>query len=680
MKDGSDIVQILRFLADYVKNRATSIDRIRRVLAQGLVTAAGRNVFDGRFAYLNMSGATAEHVFEDTLRLLFNAPAGGQLYVENLKGATGEVALRIGADNEPFGVINVGDDAKLVKLCEQRGLDTGEREFGGSLFQEINKSHSTVNVLIGSRKFTEGWSSWRVATMGLMNVGRGEGAQIIQLFGRGVRLRGVGMSLKRSGSASLPAGLERPKHISVLETLGIFGIRADYMAQFRDFLEEEGLPNNDDRVEFILPAVKNLGTQTLKTIRLKKTINGVTTEFGDAFRKLAPIPTLAPPNRANAVEARSLQQSQVVLNWYPKIQAMRARGLAGGDGQTALHEAHLSSLHVAALNIDALFFELESFKAERGWHNFNLSREAIVELLANTSWYRIQIPAEELSFRSFDRVPLWQEIAAALLRKYAERYYTFRKREWEMPHLEIRDLDENDANFPHADDPSGENYYRVLIDRSREEIVAKLGELKRAIEAGTLRDWEFQGIKAMVFEHHLYQPLLYCDSALVEIKPVPLNKGERDFVEDLRAFCESADGKGYLVGKQLYLLRNMSRGRGVGFFEAGNFYPDFILWLVIGGQQRVLFIDPKGIRNLGKTDPKIEFYRTIKEIENRLGAPGVEFDSFIISNTAVAAMEMLWSLSKQDMEQRHILFQIDDKLTYVGKMFGITPVTVGGPV
>jgi hypothetical protein len=680
VKDGSDIVQILRFLADYVKNRATSIDRIRRVLAQGLVTAAGRNVFDGRFAYLNMSGATAEQVFEDTLRLLFNAPAGGQLYVENLKGATGEVALRIGADNEPFGVINVGDDAKLVKLCEQRGLDTGEREFGGSLFQEINKSHSTVNVLIGSRKFTEGWSSWRVATMGLMNVGRGEGAQIIQLFGRGVRLRGVGMSLKRSGSASLPAGLERPKHISVLETLGIFGIRADYMAQFRDFLEEEGLPNNDDRVEFILPVVKNLGTQKLKTIRLKKTINGVTTEFGDAFRKLAPIPTLAPPNRANAVEARSLQQSQVVLNWYPKIQAMRARGLAGGDGQAALHEAHLSSLHVAALNIDALFFELESFKAERGWHNFNLSREAIVELLANTSWYRIQIPAEELSFRSFERVPLWQEIAAALLKKYAERYYTFRKREWEMPHLEIRDLDENDANFPHADDPSGENYYRVLIDRSREEIVAKLGELKRVIEAGTLRDWEFQGIKAMVFEHHLYQPLLYCDSALVEIKPVPLNKGERDFVEDLRAFCESADGKGYLVGKQLYLLRNMSRGRGVGFFEAGNFYPDFILWLVIGGQQRVLFIDPKGIRNLGKTDPKIEFHRTIKEIENRLGAPGVEFDSFIISNTAVATMEMLWSLSKQDMEQRNILFQIDDKLTYVGKMFGITPVTVGGTV
>ena len=110
------------------------------------------------------------------------------------------------------------------------------------------------------------------------------------------------MSLKRSGKAQLPEGVERPKHIGVLETLGIFGIHADYMAQFRDFLEEEGLPTNDDRIEFLLPVIKNLGTQKLKTIRLKKTINGVSTEFGDAFRKLGPIPTVRKPDPARGSE------------------------------------------------------------------------------------------------------------------------------------------------------------------------------------------------------------------------------------------------------------------------------------------------------------------------------------------------------------------------------------------
>jgi hypothetical protein len=154
-----------------------------------------------------------------------------------------------------------------------RALVLGERDFAGSLFHEINKSHSTINLLIGSKKFTEGWNSWRVSTMGLMNVGSTEGSQIIQLFGRGVRLKGYGQNLKRSGRAALPEEVCRPRHIAVLETLNIFGIKADYMAQFREFLEEEGLPPNDERMEFYLPIIRNLGSKRLKTIRLKKTIN-----------------------------------------------------------------------------------------------------------------------------------------------------------------------------------------------------------------------------------------------------------------------------------------------------------------------------------------------------------------------------------------------------------------------
>jgi hypothetical protein len=532
-QDASDIVEILKFLARYVADRTGSIQRIERMLNQGLITARGTNLFASRFAYLNTCGLTAAQLFEETLATLFNAPGGGQLYVENLKGATGEVALRLGAENDAFGVINVGDDAKLVTLCEENGLATGERVFSGSLFHEINRPHSPVNLLIGSKKFTEGWSSWRVSTMGLMNVGKGEGAQIIQLFGRGVRLKGYGMSLKRSARVELPEGMQRPKHIAVLETLGIFGIHADYMTQFRDFLEEEGLPTNDDRVEFLLPVIRNLGTQKLKTVRLKKTINGVSTEFGDAFRKLAPVPTVGPPDPNGDPGTTYLQKNQVVLNWYPMIQAMKSSGVRGGDVEMAPNQAHLSARHVAFLDVDALYFELERFKAERAWYNLNLTRQGIADLLADQTWYLLLIPAEELAFDSFQRVRLWQEIALALLRNYTERYYTFRKREWELPHLEYRDLQGDDPNFLGVKESPNEGYYRILVDRSREEIVAKLEDLKAAIEVRDLKPWEFQGMKAIWFGKHLYQPLLYLDSNAVEISPAPLNKGEWRFVEDL---------------------------------------------------------------------------------------------------------------------------------------------------
>ena len=42
-----------------------------------------------------------------------------------------------------------------------------------------------------------------------------------------------------------------------------------------------------------------------------------------------------------------------------------------------------------------------------------------------------------------------------------------------------------------------EGYYRILIDKSQEEIVAKLEELKAAIEGGDLKPWEFRDMKAI---------------------------------------------------------------------------------------------------------------------------------------------------------------------------------------
>lgn len=66
----------------------------------------------------------------------------------------------------------------------------------------------------------------------------------------------------------------------------------------------------------------------------------------------------------------------------------------------------------------------------------------------------------------------------------------------------------------------------------------------------------------------------------------------------MKSFHDSATTD-FFADKELYLLRNLSKGRGIGFFEAGNFHPDFILWLISGGRQLIAFVDPKGIRNIG---------------------------------------------------------------------------------
>ncbi len=87
---------------------------------------------------------------------------------------------------------------------------------------------------------------------------------------------------------------------------------------------------------------------------------------------------------------------------------------------------------------------------------------------------------------------------------------------------------EDDPNFPCVVGETGpRTYYRILIEESQEEIVAKLKELKAADRDRRPQAWEFRGIKAIWFGRHLYEPLLYLDANIVEISPVPLNKGER---------------------------------------------------------------------------------------------------------------------------------------------------------
>lgn len=110
--------------------------------------------------------------------------------------------------------------------------------------------------------------------------------------------------------------------------------------------------------------------------------------------------------------------------------------------------------------------------------------------------------------------------------------------------------------------------------------------------------------------------------------------------------------------------------RGIGFFEAGNFYPDFILWLLDGNRQYVSFIDPKGLRNLeGPEDPKIRFHVTIKDLERQLGDPAVVLNSFIVSSTRVP--EVAWwddGMTKEEFEARNVLFQREDRATYIEKL------------
>lgn len=648
----SDVIDILLFIARFVKNSRESIQMLERLRSgqAGLLDANGHEIFANSFSYLISTGMSSEEIYYDILLHVFNSTlANTTLRVENLKGVDGEISLRLG-EYEPFGVINVGDTKELVKLCSTYPeLLVMEREFSKSYFHEIDKSDSTINVLIGSKKFTEGWSSWRVSTMGLMNMGRSEGSQIIQLFGRGVRLKGYNFSLKRSEALRAEIGAV-PKYLNLIETLNIFGIRADYMQQFKEYLEGEGIETGVEYEQISLPVIKEYKKRKLKlkALRLKKGLD---------FKKNGPKPSFSAPNE------RLPDNEKIVVNWYPKVQVKdsREKGLSVRETQSAvLNKGSFTSKHTAFMNIDRIYFEMQRFKNERAWYNLSLSKEEIVKLLSNDYWYELEIPKTELEFNSFEKIKRWEEIAIILLKKYCERQYFNAKKEWEAPNMEYYDLTEGDSNFF--------DEYKISVDSNDDSMIEKLKQLKEALSKKKLSHFKFGGFTSFTFSQHLYQPLITLEGAVIKIAPVPLNEGEYEFVKDLKLYYES--NKELFRDKELYLLRNQSRGKGIGFFEAGGFYPDFIIWIIHQDKQYITFADPKGIRNHSITDGKLQFYRHIKELEEKMGGTSVILNAFTISNSYYSdLLDTGTKLSKEEMEEQHILFQKDDKETYISKMF-----------
>ena len=265
---------------------------------------------------------------------------------------------------------------------------------------------------------------------------------------------------------------------------------------------------------------------------------------------------------------------------------------------------------------------------------------------------------------------MWQEIAATLLKKYCDHLYNAKRMDYEKDKLEYRYLDEVEAELLANGKPGNLfDEYTFLVEKSRTDIIEKLKELKAQIESGNFADWSFRSIFSFNFDRHLYKPLIHIKDSELKVMPVALNEGENKFVRDLKAYYEAH--KVDFEKRELFLLRNLGRGHGIGFFQAHNFYPDFIMWLVEGKKQQIIFIDPHGMRMAqgGFNDPKVRFYREVKTLERQIGDADVALDSFVISVTPFGQIG-LWDnrLTQKDFEDQHVLFQ-DESGAYIAKIF-----------
>ena len=272
-----------------------------------------------------------------------------------------------------------------------------------------------------------------------------------------------------------------------------------------------------------------------------------------------------------------------------------------------------------------------------------------------------------------------QDVAGYVVKDCINKFYTDQEKDYLTKNLTFDYLTRNHSVFPE----NGKMVVKLPKDKT-----AGIERLLEDIE-NLYREDDKEAIPTLHLANHLYSPVASWrkGAKFQEIKTVPvkLNQGETEFLEHLRVYLKSMETD--FAGKEVFVLRNLSR-RGVGFFiESSSFYPDFILWVVEGNRQRISFLDPKGIRNMGNfRDDKIVFCSTLihdinasvqQKIADENLAISVTLDAWLLSVTAYDTIKKQWGddgATREDFLANRVLF-LDDTKAYLNVLLGLSQPT-----
>jgi len=654
--ENSDIAKVAAFLQRILVEEAETKKNIENLLkGNSGILVQGKDVYaptfpEHNFPYLREIKATPDQVYDGILKEIFRvAPGQGRnLQLIDLKNTDGEIALSVGAQPRFFGVINVGDKAGLLKLLEEEleGIQRINNPLEKSQFDEINRNDSPINILIGAKKFIEGWNSWRVSNMCLLNVGKSEGPQIIQLFGRGVRLKGKDTSLKRSRYLEGP----HPPHIEALETLHIYGVQANYMETFKQAIEQEDVPT----IEIELP------TKTIEP-------------FPNDLQTLTVDDTWSFNNTLLRLEADD--QIKVNLNLLPRAEVLDSRTPDGITAQVQHPNRIISKENLDLLDWDTIHHALLEHKIHQQRYNIAIDKETLKQIMYEGE-YTLNCDSGLINPSRFADLQNVQEITIQILKKYLDKYYSTRRLAEERNHYQLKQLRSDDEKILHT--------YKIKVTEEEKYIE---DYLKNAIKTESIYKTAISQpaqkrltgmpivFKNALYSGHLFQPLLVkMENDEVVTIPTGLNEGEARFIQDLSQYLATRK-----IAEGIYVLRNQTRGKGVGFFEYHGFFPDFILWIKNHLHQRIIFIDPKGLVHLNLEDnPKLDLYNHLRtEVQPMIKNPNVKLDAFIISVTPHKEAQEVHRrrIPIGEYEEKHLLFQEirrgEPNRGYVDRLFQI---------
>jgi hypothetical protein len=506
---------------------------------------------------------------KDIYKYIFNADRKGEIEVLIRPSNNQELAFRLktSTTGSPFALIKIGQTAEWLKNFLV-GYDVIQGFEDESFFTGINQGESEINLLMGSRSFYEGWDSNRPNVITFINIGMAAEAQkfILQSVGRGVRiepLKGQRQRLENLHINHLVSDELYDKvrpFLPAVQTLFIYGTSRDAIEKIMEGLDlNKGV---DESVELALEINQSALSQSHPVlIPVYRKLDGML-----LFEEHSPRKFEIQPD-----ESKLLKEYRDYL----------------GDDRLLLAHHEMTPKQIEMLA--AVLTESDKYLNPNTKRKFG----KIEVLLPHMVQYFNLIPSEVKEFKSLeDEIKHFQHIIVkikSLLPGIQEKIDSVKNYQNPVNHEAI--LKEKYRNSE-IDLDQYTNAIRENASMKPEEIFEHKSE-KLHIKNIT---------------EHYYLPLLHSEKdRLSFISRVIQEESEVDFVKHLEEYLSKSDNlfnnyDWWMFSRAEETLDEIT----IPYYDASqnkirDFHPDFIFWLVKDKSYTILFIDPKGFRDIGWT-------------------------------------------------------------------------------
>ena len=492
---------------------------------------------------------------------IFYAKEASMIEACKIKGNTKEIVFKSKNAKEPFLLLNIGSIREWEKQYLQHlGVESGE-DITSGYFQSINEQSSPIQIMIGSKVFSEGWDSNRVNMISFINIGSKNAKKyVLQTIGRGVRIEPFKGVRKRLAKCDV---LDYHQKESLCK--GSLGIETLFI-----------MASQKEAIKGILEGIEEfIQSHPLSGFKRSKTFQ----------------PLLVPKYKDSGEIQRIYHISQSDFN--------------------ALQD------YIESFDVDVLLLQTNLKARDLGYSTLrkiqakmnDKTQEASIKIIGNTK----QLDTKN-ALRTLD----------TFFHSAQQKFDRFESLQDEICHfkkfsstLDFSIVEEMNAKIKEIVEAKTMETREVLESKGVpkdyiETILQAQQDSKRAEFCGYILDASLQ--------EHYYNPLILDEKQDGRIVYAIKEKSEVDFLKELQKYVKEKDNvlKDYewCFSK---IVENVD-SIYIPYFDSQNqtyrkFYPDFIFWLrhKQSKEYKIIFIDPKGLTHETNPRDKVEGFKNVFE-------------------------------------------------------------------